>query len=351
MTTILALVLACQDSETAVQARVRKGAEGYEVTIRGRGGALEEGAVVRLRFRRIVHRVDWEHGRIETGPDEHGWDRSAPVESGAFAHRESIAVPGEFEVEVRAGGPGPVTRLFRLGQGADLVAAVRSAEQRIEAAVGTARELLEELESALEAPAGAARKAKDLRRRATRRIAAWREVAEGAVLSASAGLLSAVLTDLEAAIDCAAGGKPCEGVVSSVTGLPFTTSQARAHLDRIAEVSVRERALVVVRGAAGLREEIGRAAESGCPYAWSRVESHAERALAEFRQALEELPCGPLDETAPAMIELIEGTGAYFGLAASMVHCPNSAGGSLEERLRSIEESSDRVERALRSLR
>ncbi len=351
MTTILALVLVCQDPGAAVQGRVRKGDGEHELAIRGRSAELEEGSEVRLRFRRIVNRVDWERGRIETGPAEASWDRSAPVESGMFFHRETIAVPGEIQVEIRAGESGPITRVFRVGQGSDLAVAVRRGAQRIEASLGAARDLLEELEAVLEPPGMAARRAKDLRRRAQRRIAAWREEAGGSALSASAGLLSGVISDLEAAIDCAAGGRPCEGVVSSVSGMPFSTAQARGHLDQVEAVLLRERALFVVRGAAVLREEIVRAAASGCPFAWSRVESQAGTSLAAFRQAVEDLSCAPLGDGPDSMAALVEGTGEVLGLAGSAVHCPRSVEGRMEERLRSLEEQTGRVEQALRTLR
>src|SRR5437773_12566952 len=100
MTIVLCGVLmAASQGDVAVDAQPRRVAGGYELAISGKGRALPDGAVVSLRFRKIVNRADWSTRAIETRPLERAWGRCAWVERGAFQHRELLTVAGDVEVE------------------------------------------------------------------------------------------------------------------------------------------------------------------------------------------------------------------------------------------------------------
>jgi hypothetical protein len=140
MKTLLLAVVLGGDGLDMTASSTRTG-QGYELSILGKGGALPEGATVRLRLRRIVHGFDEACGTIVTVPQETARVRTVTVEKGTFSHRETFAGPGEIEVvalhdpledEEGSGRPVRVARRVRLGQPIEVAAALRRNARALE---------------------------------------------------------------------------------------------------------------------------------------------------------------------------------------------------------------------------
>lgn len=186
--TFLFLAGLCRDVELQAVAVSEKQGDGYDLVITGRARRAADGAVVRLRFRRVANRLD-ASGVIVTEPRDSAGVRKVRVVKEAFVHRESFRAPGDVEVEIRIDPADQVVagmvadrfvRIFRIAPGSEVVWAARREMRRFEAAVTEARK------------PGRARHA------LIRRL---REEDPDALLTATFGHLASVLSDGDSSLD------------------------------------------------------------------------------------------------------------------------------------------------------
>ena len=277
MNTLLLLSMALlQGPGVSVEGQGRRVGGEYELSIMGKGRRLPDDARVGLRFRRIVNRVDWASGAIETRAMDHVWGRCASVERGTFQHREVLPSPGAVEVEFSflEGGdapPEPFTKVFRAAAVPEVLGALRGDVKRMDRALAEARGLLEDL---------ACGKGRAVRKRLEKARLAAQEDAVSSVLSATGEKLDLFLADLEGSLEIVRAD-----LQSAVTGERFSFESARAALAGIEAIAGREKRLIQVREARWLAHEIARLAESGdARRLWARAEPSIGRSL----KALEE---------------------------------------------------------------
>lgn len=276
MNVLLLSMALVQGPDVSVQGQGRRVGGEYELSITGKGRRLPDDALVSLRFRRIVNRVDWASGAIETRPMDHVWGRCASIERGSFQHRELLPSPGAVEVEFSIRGEGDVppvsfTKVFRAAAVPEVLAALRGDAKRMDRALAEGRGLLEDL---------ACGKGRAARKHLEKARLAAQEDAASSVLSATGEKLDQFLADLEGALEIARAD-----LQSAVTGDRFSFEAARAALAGIEAIAVREKRLIQVREARWLAHEIARLAESGdARRLWARAEPSIGRSL----KALEE---------------------------------------------------------------
>lgn len=330
METLLALAVAMQDPDLAVQGRVRRRGGEYELTLAGRGKSLEEDMTVGLRFHPVTRRLSWEDRRIETfTPEEAAAGRSVAVKKGGFAHVERFAAPGEVEVRILLEKEGrepaaPIVRTFRLAPGHDVVEAVERDLREIGRAGEGLLALLEEGEGILDAPCGAGRRGREYRAKLARRIAGWRETLSRNALAASAAAFVRLVDDVEGTAH-----SPCVRPLSSLSGRPFHLEETAAYLEGIREAMEREAAIAVAGEIEAVRAEAVAVARAGDARAWDRAE-------ASFRKTIDALRAFLAPREGAKGESLLSRTEDLLQVAAAAVACPGSVGMQLEEQQESL---------------
>jgi hypothetical protein len=347
MNALLVLVVLCQDAEVSVTGHGRRHEGEYELTVAGKGKGLKDQEAVGLRFRRLANRVNWEDGSIATVPLDDEAGRMAYVEKNQFVHRERFKVPGE--VEVRIGLPHPqdapaedrqIRRNFRVASPAEEASAIGSAAKRFDVALRGARLMLEDIESLKCDVCPAARKQGRLQKRIEWRLGAVRQEIADNFLTASSQAMALLMSDVENALDLERAGKELTGMMSALTGQPFSWEETRERLARIEEISLRERALLTVRSIDALANQIAAFVHTGEANAWARAEKEFARTIETLRDGDRETRTGPsggqyaalVDISGAALEGLIAQTKEYLHTAAGCVQCAKSADAEFAER-------------------
>jgi hypothetical protein len=366
MKVLLLAALLAQDPEVVLSARAKKGAEGYELQVRGQGPGLSEEAKVSLRLRRLVNRLEWADGSLSTIPLDPPAVRTPFATQGAFNHREIFRGPQELAIEVVVETPDgtsrpPVLGTVRIAPGYEVAAALKRDARRAAAALEEARRRSDEIALLADSSCPAsARQLGALRKRLERQRAAWADADAGTLLSATAPLVEGFLADLDRAIDAVAGGQGLDQAVSGLSGEPLSVDEARRNLETIERVLLREQALVLLREAQEARRDIGQAAATGCPFRWARVEASAARTLAALREFEEDVRSGPQGpcfaeltecEKGPSLAEILQTTQEFLNVASSAVVCPRSVEGELEQLEGRLNERGAQLEEHLRGMK
>src|SRR6185295_4347829 len=114
MNALLVLALLTQDADLTVTGKAKREDKEYELTVSGRGKALQDRDQVRLRFTRFVNRLTWADGSLAVEALDDDSERVAPVEKLAFTHVERFQTAGDVEARIGWGPEGfPVRRIFR----------------------------------------------------------------------------------------------------------------------------------------------------------------------------------------------------------------------------------------------
>lgn len=297
MNALLLLNLALQAPDVALDARTRRTEGVYELSLSGRlRGAPPDGSVG-LRFHRIVHRAAWDEGRIETVVLEDGPSRVAPLSRGAFSHAERFEAPGEIELRVVVDGHAePIRRTVRVGTTADLLAATAAALQRIEEAIAELEAVVEDAMTACSEAGVEARTARDVRRRAERRLARVRSAAEKTGLGAAGGALGALASDVEGALTARLDGRPACRWMSGLSNRTFRLEEAAEYVERLRALAQREARLVRIRAVGTLLEEVTAAITAGEARRFDRLEASVRKTLEAIRAIGDDVLTGPVDD-------------------------------------------------------
>ncbi len=239
---ILAVVLSCQEIELGVEARPLRSERGYGLQISGRARGLPDGAVIRLRFDRLVNRLE---GRsLTVRPAERSWVRLVPVRNNMFTHREVLAAPVEIRLEASfdpceqaVAGCGEnaaaVVCDFRTASVSDVASAIRREIRWIERALA-------------EVPRDGE---KGWREWARRQMAALREKERESLFPAAVSSWACLLESL-----LVSGGESVvHGPGARLSGIG--ACDLSAAMEDIREIFRRERAALVAREAGRLRRE------------------------------------------------------------------------------------------------
>lgn len=297
MSAFLFLALAQQAPDAVIEARTRRTEGVFELSVSGRvRGAPPEGSVG-LRFHRVAHRADWDQGTIETAVLEDGTGRVAPLSRGAFSHAERFEAPGEVELRVAVeGSTEPIRRTLRVGSAADLLAWTRAALQRLESALAELEAVADEAMAACSEAGLDSRAARDLRRRAERRLAKVRGAAEKTGLSAAGGALAALASDVEGALTARLDGRPACRWMSSLSNRTFRLEEMAEYAERLRSLALREARLMRIREVAGLLEEATAAIAAGGARHFDRVQASVRKNLEAIRDLGDEVLAGPADD-------------------------------------------------------
>jgi hypothetical protein len=329
MSTLMALAVVLQDPELAVQGRVRRRGGEYELTLAGRGKALEDGATVGIRFHPVSRRLDWEERRIETyTAEEAGAGRSVAVKKGGFAHVERFAAPGAVEVRIllEKSPATPVVRTFRLAAGHEAAETLERDLREIERAGEGLLTLIEEGEDILDAPCGAGKRGREYRAKVERRVAGWREAMARSGLPAAAGAFERLAGDIEGSAHAR-----CVRPLSSLSGRPFHLEQVPEYLEGIREAMEREAAIAAAGELEAVRAEAGAVARSGDAAAWARAEPGFRKSLDALRR-FSETRGGLRERLGPALERVTE----FLPSAAAAANCAGSVGMEFDEQLESL---------------
>ena len=321
--TISLLLLASLQVSMSLEARSRKRGGARELTITGRGPALDGRESAELRFHRIVNRADAKTGALRTIALNEPWVRSAPVRDGRFEHVERFDAPGSVLVRLSV-EESEVEARFRIGSTADLVAALGRDAKETARAIEETRGLLASAQPFLDRCAS---KPEGLRlvRRIEHRWRSLRAIEARTPLSASTALLMALLTDLRRTLEVSLSGKRGAKTISSLTGRPFNLDDARRLVTSAADTLRRERSMVLARETAVVLEEIPRAVR--------RAKRRMTRDLDVLAQTAAGGPLAPL----------VEETRRLFRLARAQEVCPEIGAGDVERLRRSLAERAEKL--------
>jgi hypothetical protein len=231
-------LLAGPGTDLEFEARSLKVGEGIELRVLGRARGLPDGAVVRLRFRRLVNRI--EGGRIVPRPEASSRVRRAGVRREAFSHREVFGAPADVEVEAVFDPAeqaldreaAAATRVVRIGLPSEVAAVLRREGRALREALAEAR---------LSGGEGG-------RERARRRLAGLRGDEPAALFTATADRLAAVL---EGFLSSGPREKGAPGFHGRPLGL--RPEDLPTALDAVGEIFERERVILIAREAGRLR--------------------------------------------------------------------------------------------------
>ncbi len=347
METLLALALAVQDPDLAVQGRVRRRGGEYELALAGRGKSLEEGMTVSLRFHPAGRRLAWEDRSIEDAlPEEASAGRSVPVKRGGFVHVERFGAPGTVEVRILLEKEGaaplpPIVRTFRLATGREAAEALERDFRELRRAGEGLLALVEEGEGILDAPCGAGRRGREYRLKLERRFGAWREAMAASSLRASADAFARLIGDVESAAH-----SPCVRPISALSGRPFHLETTPEYVEGILEAAEREAAIVLAGEIEEIRAEAAALVSRGDARAWARAEAEMRRNLEGLREGAASRR--PYQER---LESLVGGAEELVGLSASAVVCPGSVAMQVEERQDSLATAIREFQEEMRILR
>lgn len=360
MNALLVLALLAQDADLSVTGKAMRQDKDYELTVSGKGKALQDQEIVSLRFRRLANRVNWADGAIVTETADDGIDRVAKVEHQAFVHAEAFPAAGEVEVHVGVGAPETSAsrqfhRVFRTASPAETAHAIGSDAAAADAAIHGLARMLDDVEALQNEPPP--KRQQRLQKRVDWRKHAYRQEVATSSLSASARALSQWMDDLDAAAELERSGKDLSGMLSTLTGTPFSRAEARNQLSAIEAVSLRERGLLIVREIEAVARGIAAAVSAGDARAWGRQDKEFTRTLellrendARFRGALSggryaalvDLPGGTLDD-------LIVQTVEYLQAAAACIRCTPSSSADVDDLGRKVLERAASFEVRIRT--
>jgi hypothetical protein len=301
----------------------------------------------------MTERWDEDAGRIERVAGETVASGTAEAERGAFVHRVGVPGPGEIQVDVVLAAGRCVSRVLRVGTGDEPITAVRDGARKLERTVAAARALAEEIEAA--AADRGSRRGPQLRRK-LERVGMLREGWAGGPVGAARPVLDEALSDLECAIE---GVEARGGKVLGRMGRPFAAASVGEKLLKVEEIALREQAIFLVREAESVRKEIARGAASGCPFAWSRVQSAASRSLGALTALQQDLETGRFGNRYRELTEveeqsvgrLVDGVRDFLDRAEAAVECPASVERELEELQASLSRQAERLESQLRAVK
>jgi hypothetical protein len=284
------------------------------LTVTGKGKGLKEQEIVSLKFRRLANRMNWEEGSLMTGPVDDEAGRVAYVEKNAFVHHERFATAGEVEVRIGLAHPDgapsedrQIRRVFRVASLPEEANAIGSAAKKIDAAIRGLRLMLDDLEAMRNESCPPARKQAHLQKRIDWRRNAYRQEIADCFLTASAHALGSLMTDIENAIDLERAGKDTSTMMSSLSGKPFSWEAARVQLGQIEAVSLRERALLIIRAVEVLAQEIAAGVRSGETAAWTHAEKEFNRTIDALRDEEQAARTGPMGEHYAALVDVAGG--------------------------------------------
>lgn len=341
MNALLVLSLLCQDADLSVSGKAGRHDKDFELTVSGKGRALQDLEFVHLRFRALANRLHWADGAIVTEAADEDVGRVAKVEHQAFTHVEAFAAAGEVEVRIRLGaadgGPSDATQIHRVFRTATLpetAHAIGADADAFDAALRGVRRMLEDVDALKNEPAPPMKRQGRLQKRVDWRRNAYRQALASSSLGASARALSQWMDDMDGAVELERTGKDPSGMISTLTGKPFAWDEARTQLSAIEAASLRERALLIVREVQAVAREIGAAVSIGDEKSWNRKDKEFTRTLEQLRQndgkvrggaaggryaALVDLGSGSVDDL---IVEAI----AYLQAAAGCLRCTGATG-------------------------
>jgi hypothetical protein len=165
------------------------------------------------------------------------------------------------------------------------------------------------------------------------------------------------MEDVENASELEHAGKDAGAMVSLLTGKPFSWAEARSLLSAIEAVSLRERALLIVREVEDVGRDIAASAQAGNAARWGRLAKEFERgidALQENDQDFRGAPSGPqyaalVDLEGATVGDLVTQARQYLQAAAGCVRCAPEAGSDFEELGRSLRDRAAAFEVRIRS--
>lgn len=328
---LLVLAVVCQDADVAVTGHGRRTGGEYELTVTGKGKGLKDQETVSLRIRRVANRLTWEDGSLVTAPVGDESACLATVEKNAFVHRERFPVAGEVEVQI-----GEHRRVFRVSTGVEEAFAIGSGARRFDSALRGARLMVGDLEAMREEMCPALRKQSQVQKRIEWRKNAYRQEIADAFLTASAHALTLLMADLEAAQELERTGKNATSLVSTLTGDPFSWDEVRSQIDAIEAVSLRERALLIVRSAGAMAREIAAGVRAGQAGPWGRSEKEFTRTIETLRDVDQATRTGPLAEPYGARVEgaidaLLAQVREYLQAGAACIQCVKSEDGEFAQ--------------------
>lgn len=358
MNALLLLALLTQDADLTVSGKAKRDDKEFELTISGRGKALQDRDQVRLRFVRFANRLAWADGSITTEALDDDSERVAPVEKLSFTHVESFQTPGDVDVRIGWGPEGfPVRRMFRAASSHETAHAIASDAKQFDATLHGASKILDDLEAMKKEAATPMKRQSRLQKRIDWRKTAYRQELGRSYLSASAHALTAAMDDIEHAAELEQAGKDVAGMLSSLSGKPFTWEEARAQLSVIEAVSLRERALLIVREVVALGRDISAAVASGDAAGFPRKDKDFTKTAEMLRAADAECRKGPHGGRYAALTDLPDGTVdefiveavGYLQAAAGCIHCAPSSVSDFDELGRKLMDRAAAFETHLRS--
>ncbi len=273
-----------QDDGLTLEGHTRRNGTEYELMVSGEGRGLSAAGEVTLRLHRLQRRYDWEQKRFGLAADEEAPARVTTAVDDRFEHVERFKAPTLVEARVGvAGEPGRVhRRVWRVGSAADAAAAGRLGARRMETALRLLRSAFEDAD-VLGGPVElSARRARELKKRLEWRFSALRGELEGTPLSATAGAILGLMSDLEAALELLGAGNSIEGLISNLGSVPFTWAGAREAARRIEGLAIRERGLLALELGEALRLTVEERVRAGDKAGWTRFERGSDRILEDI---------------------------------------------------------------------
>ncbi len=361
---LLVLALLGQEADVAVTSHGRRQGGEYELTVAGKGKGLRDHEIVSLTFRRLSNRMNWEDGALRSVPAEDEIRRSATVENNAFVHHERFALPGEVEVLISRShadgapsGAEPLCRVFRIASLPEEAFAIGSAAKRFDGALIGLRRMLDDLDAIRGESCPPARKRAQLQKRIDWRMNAYRQEIADSFLDASARTLSQLMADLESAIELERNGKDTAMMLSALNGKAFAWDEVRSQLDAIEAASLRERALLTVRAADAMAEEIASRVRSKETAGWARQEKDLVRTLDALRENDKAWRSGAAGEAYRRLVdgagvsfeEYLSQAGEYLHAGAACLHCTKPDDGVFAELGQTLTDRSAAFETRLRS--
>jgi hypothetical protein len=335
-----ALVAACfgTQDDVAWTVKSRKNGPEFEIVVAGSGPGLRDGRPVGLSFRVPGLHFDWAHGRLEDQLPGEAAPRPVAVIDGRFEHAERWAAPGPVEVRLEREGRTTVQRRARAGTLSDGASALRTASKRLESDLGVLRGLLDDADRLGSPGEKSDQRARELRKRFEWRLRSVRDGLAESPFRATASTASALLADLDAALDLLSEGRPMHALLSTVDGAEFRWSRARGQEARIERLAVHERALAARDLIEALMAGIVEVEAGGDASAWSRFERILNRAAEDLQALGQDGPSGSMREAWEALrsqpgtglAESMAMLGRLADLAAARLTCPASAGDGFE---------------------
>jgi hypothetical protein len=340
MNALLVLALLTQDADLSVTGKAKREDKEYELTVSGKGKSLQDHDQVRLRFTRFANRLNWADGSITTEAIDDDSERVAPVEKHAFTHPERFPTAGDVEVRIGLGPEGfPIRRMFRTASPHEAAHAIAADAKQFDAALHGAGQMIADVEALKKDPAPPMKRQGRLQKRVDWRKNAYRQEIAHSFLTASAHALSLWMEDVENAAELEQAGKDHAAMLSSLSGKPFTWEEARAQLSTIEAVSLRERALLIVREIVALGRDIAAAVAAGDAASFTRKDKDFTKTLEMLREDDGVFRKGPFGGRYAALVDLngstiddlaIEASG-YLQAGAGCVHCAPSSVSDFDE--------------------